>query len=107
MYLITLSERKSYGEPGVNPDRRAVSNIKVPTTEIPCDSSSFFFREVTWTFIGAEGGGRSTSECAIVVVIVLMREVGLDLGKAHWRCEACHCGGCTLLNMEPKSRNIY
>ena len=72
MHLISFAKSESDWQPRVNPDGCAVPHIEIPSTEIASDSSSFFFGEVTRSFVGAEGRSRGPSESAVVIIVVLV-----------------------------------
>lgn len=72
MHLISFAKSESDRQSRVNPDGCAVPHIEIPTAEIPSDSSSLFFGEVTRSFVWAEGRSRGPGESAVVIVVVLM-----------------------------------
>jgi hypothetical protein len=93
MHLIPLSESEPYRQSRVDPDRRAISNVEIATTEIAGDGGCFFLGEVARAFIWSKSGSRCTGEGTIVIVIMLLREVGLDVGETDGRREAGNCWG--------------
>jgi len=97
MYLIPLPKRKPNGQSRIDPHRRTVPNVKITTAEIAGDGSSFFFGEVAGAFIWTESGSGCAGEGAIIIVIVLLRDVGLDVGEAHGCNKAGHCRGWCMM----------
>ena len=104
MNLIPLTEREPNRQSGVDPYRSAVPNIKVTTAEITGDGSCFFFSEVARAFVGSEGGGGCASEGAVIVIVMLMREVRLHLSETQWRRKAGHRWACKVNSGQKPSK---
>jgi hypothetical protein len=93
MHLIPFSESEPHRQSRVDPNRRTISNVEIATAEITGDGGCFFLGEVARAFTWSESGSRCAGECTIVVVIMLLREVGLDVGETDGRREAGNCWG--------------
>jgi len=72
MHLIPLSESEPHRQSRVDPNRRAISNVEIATTEIAGDSGCLFLGEIARAFIWSESGSRCTGEGTIVIVIMLL-----------------------------------
>lgn len=76
VHMVPLSQRQPHRQPRVNPDRCTVSDVKVAPTEVARDSCGFVLRERSWTLRRAECRGRGAGVGAVVLVVLLVREVG-------------------------------
>jgi hypothetical protein len=93
MYLIPLSKGQPHRQSRIDPHRCTIPDVEITTAEIARDSSGLFFSEVAWSFVRTESRSGCTGEGAVVVVVVLLREVGLDVGKPDGCGEAGHGWG--------------
>ena len=93
MHLISFSERKPHRQSRIDPHRCTIPDVEITTAEVARDGSRFFFSEVAWSFVGTESRSGCTGEGAVVVVVMLLREVGLDMGKPDGCGKAGHGWG--------------
>ena len=86
MDMVALAESESDGKAGVDADGSACADVKVASTEAPCDGSGLLVGELAGTLCWTEGGGGGTGEGCGVVVVLLLLESGVDgrRRKVNW-----------------------
>ena len=86
MDVVALTQSQSDRETRVNANGRAAPDVKVATAEIARDGCGLLFGQVAGTLAWTKGGSGGTGEGAVVVVVLLVGQIGLDGGREHLRC---------------------